>query len=104
MGGFLEPPEPFCCECGAPHRWATRQQRIQHLENLLEFEELDEATQLAVIEQIAVLTKPVDEVEDTAQVTAAERIRKMAPSFWKSATPVLQTVLSEAAKRTLGLG
>ena len=100
----IRAPDPFCYECGAPHRWTSREQRIRHLQNLLEFEDLDEATQLAVIEQLAVLTKPVDEVEDEAQVTAAERIRKLAPSFWKTAAPVLQTVLSEAAKRALGLG
>lgn len=110
LGGYrgslspeLRPPDPFCYQCGAPHRWASREQRVGHLENLLEFEDLDEATQLAVIEQLAVLTKPVDEVEDAVQVTAADRIRKMAPSFWNSAVPVLQSVLSEAAKRTLGL-
>lgn len=96
------PPKPFCHECGAAHRRATREQRIRQLENLLEFEDLEPATQLAVIEEIAVLAKPVDEDSDDSQVRAGERIKELAPSLWETGKPILQSLLTEAAKRRLG--
>jgi hypothetical protein len=51
MGGYAgvivamaKEPDPFCYQCGAPHRWATREQRVSHLQNLLEFEDLDDSS------------------------------------------------------------
>lgn len=96
-------PKPFCFNCGGPHPWATREQRVNHLENLLEFQELEEATQLTIIEQLAVLAAPVDETSDEEQVEAGSRLRGLAPRLWDAGLPVLQTVLTEAAKKTLGL-
>lgn len=96
-------PHPFCFQCGAPHRWATREQRVRHLQNLLEFDDLDDATQLTVIEELAVLAAPVDEVNDDERARAGERLRGLAPRLWEAGMPVIQTVLTEAAKRQLGL-
>jgi hypothetical protein len=73
------------------------------LENLLEFEDLDEATQLTVVEELAVLAAPTSDVADERRVRAGERIRAMAPRLWQVGSPVLQTVLTEAVKRQLGL-
>jgi hypothetical protein len=95
--------DPFCFQCGHPHRWATRKQRVTHLENLLEFEDLDEATQLAVVESLAVLAAPVDELGDDEQVRAGERVRQLAPRLWEIGQPVIASVLTEVAKRRLGL-
>ncbi len=51
-------PDPFCWNCGKPYSWATREQRIGHLYNLIDFQDdLDEADRLTIIEQIAVLSK-----------------------------------------------
>ncbi|MCA1683014.1 MAG: DUF2321 domain-containing protein [Actinobacteria bacterium] len=96
-------PDPFCFNCGGPHPWATREQRVQHLENLLEFQELEEATQLTIIEQLAVLAAPVDEASDEERVEAGGRLMRVAPKLWDASLPVLQTLLTEAAKRKLGL-
>ena len=103
MVGFAGDPDPFCFQCGAPHRWSTREQRVRHLENLLEFDDLDDATQLTVIEELAVLAAPVDEVSDDDRARAGERLRGLAPRLWEAGMPVIQTVLTEAAKRQLGL-
>lgn len=40
--------------------WATREQLIRQLYNLLDFEDLDDAERLTVVEQIAVLSELVD--------------------------------------------
>jgi hypothetical protein len=96
-------PDPFCFNCGVPHRWATREQRVRHLENLLEFKDLDDAAQLTVIEQLAVLSAPADEVDDAQRAGAAERVRRLAPKLWETGLPVIQSVLTEAAKKQLGL-
>lgn len=96
-------PAPFCRQCGSPHRWASREQRITYLQNLLEFEDLDEAAQLAVIEQLAVLATPVDEVDEDQQAEAGDRLRKLAPKLWEAGLPIIQTVLSDTVKQRLGL-
>jgi len=96
-------PKPFCFNCGAPHGWATREQRVRHLENLLEFDDLDEASQLTVIEELAVLAAPADQVDDDTRVRAGERVRNLAPKLWETGRPVIQSVLTEAANKSLGL-
>jgi hypothetical protein len=95
-------PDAFCFNCGAPHRWTSREQRIGHLQNLLEFEELDDATQLTIIEELTVLAAPVEEVPDERRVGAAERIRRLAPKLWETGLPVLQSVATAAVKAHFG--
>ena len=63
-------PAGFCWKCGVPYSWATREQRLAQLYNVIDDEELDEADRLAVVEQIALLSEPVDEVSDEDRVRA----------------------------------
>jgi len=105
--GVASPPRrrlaAFCFNCGGPHPWASREQRVRHLENLLEFQELEEVTQLTIIEQLAVLAATVDEATDEERVEAGTRLRRLAPRMWDAGLPILQTVLTGAAKRKPGL-
>jgi hypothetical protein len=97
-------PDPFCWNCGEPYPWATREQRIGHLYNLIDFQDdLDKADRLTIIEQIAVLSKPEDEASDEQRVEAGSVIRRLAPKMWGAALPVLQTVLSAELRRQMGL-
>jgi hypothetical protein len=96
-------PAVFCWSCGGPYPWATREQRVGKLYNLLDFEELDEAQRLTVIEHIAVLTEPVDEVTDEQRVRAGERLRSLVPRLWEAGLPIIQSVLTAGAKQKLGL-
>jgi hypothetical protein len=97
-------PDPFCWNCGKPYPWATREQRIGHLYNLIDFQDnLDEADRLTIIEQIAMLSKPEDEASDEQRVKAGSVIKRLAPKMWEAASPVLQTVLSAELRRQLGL-
>jgi hypothetical protein len=95
-------PDMFCTDCGNPFPWADRQSIVTHLENLLQFsDDLDNADQLVLIEQIAVLTGP-DEPEKR-QVAAGERIKDLAPKAWAIAMPVLQAVLTAEIRAKLGI-
>jgi hypothetical protein len=96
-------PTGFCWNCGTPYPWATRQQRVAQLYNLIDEEDLDEADRLTVVEQIAVLSAPEDDVSNERRAGAGEKVRQLAPKAWEAALPVLQSVLTAEAKRRLGL-
>jgi hypothetical protein len=95
-------PHPFCTECGSPFPWATREQRTGQLVALLEHEHLDDVVRLAAVEAIEELTaaEPDDEA---AQSRLATRLRRLAPGAWDLMKPVLQSVLTEAARKQLDL-
>jgi hypothetical protein len=62
--GDYTPPR-FCDSCGAPFPWLDRQGRIFELENMLDDEDLDDASELAVREQLRALADPdLDEGEE----------------------------------------
>jgi hypothetical protein len=103
MAAFLDRPESFCWDCGKPYPWATREERIGKLYDEIDYEDLDEETELTVREQLAVLSAPADEATDDDRVRAGRRIRNLAPKLWEAGLPVLQSVLTAEAKRQLGL-
>jgi hypothetical protein len=82
-------------------RWAGR--AGAELYNVIDDEKLDEADRLAVVEQIAVLSEPVDEVSDEDRVRAGKRVKSLAPKVWEAALPILQSLLTAKAKQELGL-
>jgi hypothetical protein len=96
-------PAGFCWKCGVPYPWATREQRLAQLYNVIDDEDLDDADRLAVLDQIALLSEPVDEVSDEDRVRAEERVRNFAPRVWEAALPILQSLLTAKAKKELGL-
>lgn len=96
-------PDSFCWDCGEPYPWATREKRVVKLFDRIDHEDLDEATLLTIREQIAVLSAPVDQLTDEAQVRAGRRINDIAPKAWEAILPVLQGLLTAEAKRQLGL-
>ena len=93
----------FCWSCGEPHPWATREERVLKLFSLIDDEDLDEADRLTVVEQIAILSAPEEEVPDERRLHAGEKIRQLAPKAWEAALPVLQGLLTEKLKKDLGL-
>lgn len=98
-----QPPDAFCQVCGSAFPWATREQRIGQLHNLLDFEDLDEADRLHVAEALAVLSMPEDDVAQDDLVRAGETVRRLAPGLWETGRPVLVTLLSAWLKDRLGL-
>jgi hypothetical protein len=93
----------FCDKCGAPHPWLSREGRIYLLQNLLDDEQLDPATELEIREQLAILSDP--DIGEDEQRERWERVRKLAPAFWdkSGARAILETVVSAGIKAALGL-
>ena len=91
----------FCRECGAAHPWATREQRIQQVQNLLDSENLSEADRLRAVEALDQLASA--DVEDKKVIEAGKLFRRLAPNAWKAGEPVLQGVLTAYVKAQLGL-
>jgi hypothetical protein len=99
----LERPEPFCWNCGEPFPWATREERMGKLYDLIDYEDLGEAELLTIREQIAVLSKPEEEATEEQRIRAGETIRRLAPKAWEMFRPVAQSVLTAEVKRRLEL-
>ena len=94
-------PNDFCHNCGTPFSWAGRQARIYQLQNLLDEEDLDEATRLAVAEELeALATAPHNEEEEARRW---QRIQQMAPGLMQSGQKIVETVVTAAIKAQLGL-
>lgn len=96
-------PPDFCDKCGAPHPWLSRGGRIYLLQNLLDDEQMDPATELEVREQLAILIDP--DLDDEEQRERWERVQKLPPAFWEKsgARVILETVVSAGIKTALGL-
>jgi hypothetical protein len=103
FGGYTYERHDFCDGCGAAFPWVGRKARIYELQNRLDEEELDPATELVVREQLEALIDPdMDEVE---QVKRWQRIKSAAPDFLlKAATsPIVTGLVTAEAKKQLGL-
>jgi hypothetical protein len=102
LGASYEPPR-FCDHCGAPFPWLDRAGRIYELQNLLDSAELDPAAELTAREQLEALADP--DLDDEEATRRWDRVRKAAPTLWKSdaAREILVTLISGEAKKRLGL-
>jgi hypothetical protein len=100
-GHYTKP--DFCDNCGAAFPWVGRQARIYELQNRLDDENLDPATELVVREQLDALIDP--DLDEADQVKRWQRIKNAAPDFLlKAATsPIVTTLVTAEAKKQLGL-
>src|SRR5207302_1112489 len=57
MSGAPYTPPDFCDNCSAPFPWLSREGLVFQLQNLLDGEELDEATRLEIREQLEALAE-----------------------------------------------
>jgi hypothetical protein len=97
-------PPMFCDGCGEPFPWSTRQQRIYHLENLLDEEDIDDATRLLVMEDLERL-RTSEGLDERQQLEAWERIKARAPGLLAgTAGKIATTLLTAYLKDKLGLG
>jgi hypothetical protein len=95
-------PPNFCDVCGTPHPWASREVRFFELENLLEEEDLDPATQLKVRDELEQLR--VDPLEEEAtELERWVRVKKLAPGFYAAGERIIESVVTAAVKAQLGL-
>jgi hypothetical protein len=95
-----EPPH-FCHSCGAPFPWASRQARIWELNNILDEEDLDDASRLIVEEQLQALQDP--DLDEREAIQRWEKVSKLAPGVMESGRRIVETVVSAAVKAQLGI-
>lgn len=97
-------PRPsFCDGCGAAFPWASREERIYELENLLDEEAVDEADRVVIQDALERLrTKELSEKEERQ---AWETIKQRGGAAITSAPVkrVLEGLLSAAVRASLGL-
>lgn len=92
----------FRPSCGAAYPWLDRQGRIYELQNLLRHERVDEATALAIHEELDALT-PAD-LPEKEQVRRWKRVKELAPpGMWERGANVIQDLATEYVKRKIGL-
>lgn len=103
LGSFELP--RFCDGCGEPYPWATRQDRIYQLENLLDEEDVDEPTKLLVREDLERLRLEGAELDQEAQLAIWRRIKSRSPGLLAGAAwNVGQNLLTAYVQQKLGLG
>jgi hypothetical protein len=78
----------FCDRCGSAHPWATREQRIFELENILDEEEIDEADRLFLHERLRELREQ-DDLDERRERQLWSQIKQRGGAFLTSA-PVLK--------------
>lgn len=94
-------PSDFCHMCGSPFPWASRQARIYELQNILDEQDLDEATRLEVSEQLeALATQDLNEEE---QVERWQKVRELSPALFESGRKIMESVMTAAIKASMDL-
>lgn len=101
--GFGYDPPSFCDRCGAAFPWVGRKERIYELQNRLDEENLDPATELELRETLDALAE--GGLDEKTERQRWERVKRLAPGFWdrSGVRAVLESVVSAAAKSQLGL-
>jgi len=94
-------PAGFCPVCGGAFPWVSRRGRIYQLENLLAREDLGEATELAVREQLEALADP--DLSAAEQRDRWGHVRKLAPGLWQSGRTIIEGLASAAIRSQVGL-
>lgn len=100
------PPRPsFCDGCGAAFPWASRSERIQELENLLDEEDIDDADRAVIQDALHRLADSIA-LSDKDEKQAWSTIKQRAGAALIS-PPVLRVVeglVSAGLRQQLGLG
>lgn len=93
----------FCDGCGSAFPWATREERIFELENLLDEEDIDEADQVVIQDQLRRLRN--SGLSEREEEQAWETIKRRAGKAITSGpvVRVLEGLVSAAIRQQLGL-
>jgi hypothetical protein len=94
----------FCDGCGGAFPWATREERIFELENLLDEEEVDEADRVVIQDQLARLRTAADLTEkDEVQIWRTIKNRGGSALQSGPVQRVVEGLVSAAIRAQLGL-
>ena len=91
------PPSPFCIACGLPFPWATREQMILHVQNLLDQVDLDPGDRRALQEQLnEMLQNPSDKETEKRQIKVLQRLQEVVPAFYRDVVVPIVVPLATA--------
>ncbi len=97
-------PPPFCDGCGAAHPWATRDQRLYELQNILDQEEIDDVDRLWIDEQMDRLRADDGTMTDKQQKDIWLGVKKRAPGLFDAAgKALLGGVISAGVRAMIGV-
>jgi hypothetical protein len=81
--------------------WATREDRIYQLENILDEQELDQASRLQVLEALEQLKETNLPEKDQKRLWTI--IQKAAPGLINSGSVIVKTIVEAEIRQRLGL-
>ena len=98
-------PYAFCSGCGEPFHWATREQVVSRIRNLLDLDSsLSKSDRFELIDAIQELVLPDTPEAEAPKIRAVELIKSKAPNAFRAAQPILISLMSSALQKVLGLG
>ncbi len=98
--GSYDPPD-FCFNCGTPFPWVSRQGRIYQLQNILDEQDMDEATRLKVREQLESLLD--QDVNEDKEIKIWKSIKGKSPELISAGMPIIKTIATQAILKATGL-
>ena len=98
-------PYAFCSGCGQPFPWATREQRVSRMQNLLNLDTtLSDSDRLELVDAIQELVLPDTPETEKRKIKALELFKSKAPNAYRAAQPILMPLLSAVIQKALGFG
>jgi hypothetical protein len=97
------PPGSFCDECGSASPWATREERIFELENLLDEEDIEEADRVVIQDQLRRVGNAVLTEKDERQAWSVIGRRAGAALMSPSVARVLEGLVTAAVRHQLNI-
>jgi hypothetical protein len=94
-------PPSFCDSCGGPFPWVDRKGRIYQLENILDDEDLDEATRLKVRESLEALQR--SDLSEDEESRLWKRVKALSPGLMDAGGRIIESLVSGAIRAQLGL-
>jgi hypothetical protein len=101
-GGRQYEPPPFCDNCGDPHPWASRSDRISQLMNLLDEEEITPEDRLVV-------TEALEQLRQTGTITEPDQrrlwkaVKDRAPGIMTAGSRIVMDLATAKIRQELGL-
>ncbi|MFD0782971.1 DUF2321 domain-containing protein [Micromonospora azadirachtae] len=94
----------FCDYCGAAHPWASREERIYELENILDEEDRDEADRVFIHDQLRGLRESGG-LDERAERQLWAQIRDRSGKFIQSepVKKIAETLITAAVRNQLGI-
>jgi hypothetical protein len=93
----------FCDECGSASPWATREERIFELENLLDEEDIEEADRVVIQDQLRRVGNAVLTEKDERQAWSVIGRRAGAALVSPSVARVLEGLVTAAVRHQLNI-